>query len=102
MTDEQKQELLGYWKKQPYLKYYEALSLLTGSFPGKKVRFAEQEWVRERYELIKRILEDGIRKFELKVYFWETLSYDGANLYWYSAHKINLRCAKIDEAEVLL
>ena len=71
MNDEQKQELLELFRNTPYLTFNEVMSLLTGSFPGKKVRFAEKEWVRERYELIKRALEHDIGKFALKVYFYE-------------------------------
>ena len=71
MNDEQKQELLELFRSTHYLTFNEVMSLLTGSFPGKKVRFAEKEWVRERYELIKRALEHDIGKFALTVYFYE-------------------------------
>jgi len=79
MTDAQKRELFELWRKTPYLTYYETLSLLAGCLPNtnRTVKFSEEESIKERFELIKRILTDSIQKFELKVYFWTTFVYDG-------------------------
>jgi len=71
MKDEEKRELLSYWRKLPYLTYPEAMSLLRGYFPEKNFSFSENEWVRDHYALITRILENDIGQFKLKVYFYE-------------------------------
>ena len=75
LSDEQKQELLDLWRKQPYLKYFDALNLLRGYFPEIKVYFAKEDSVPGRLELIERMLEGDLEQFKLKVYFREM--YDG-------------------------
>jgi len=53
------------------------LSLLAGCLPNTKrtVIFDESENTQERSELIKRILEDDMQQFKLKVYFNASYEY---------------------------
>jgi hypothetical protein len=69
MNDEQKRELLELWRGKAYLEYHEAVSLLSGYFPGIRVNFAEEESSPGRLKLLVQVLNDDIQQFTLRVYF---------------------------------
>lgn len=64
MNDEKKQELLELFSKTSYMKYCEIVYLIKSFMP-------------ERLKLIMRMMEDDIRQFKLKVYYWERQGYGG-------------------------
>lgn len=64
MDAKRKQELIELFKQTSYMPYHEVLGLLMACLP-------------ERFKLIKRMLVDDIRQFNLKIYFRSTYSYDG-------------------------
>lgn len=64
MNSEQHQEIIELFLKTSYMKYHEILKLLRYLLP-------------DRSKSIIRILDDDIRQFKLKVYFWEVWNRSG-------------------------
>ena len=79
MDKAKQQELLQLWRKTEHLRFYEVVILLTGRLPtkGTPITVTDEECTQERLDLIKRLLIEDIKKFELKIYFWHVYLYGG-------------------------